>query len=29
MLDLDESGEIIGIEILYLSRRATKTKAAA
>ena len=29
MLDFDESGEVIGIEILYVSRRAAKSKAAA
>ncbi len=29
MLDFDESGEVIGIEILYVSQRATKPKAAA
>jgi uncharacterized protein YuzE len=28
MLDFDESGEVIGIEILYVSRRAAKPKAA-
>ena len=29
MLDFDESGEVIGIEILYVSRRAAPSKAAA
>ncbi len=29
MLDFDESGEVIGIEILYVSRRTAKPKEAA
>lgn len=28
MLDFDESGEVIGIENLYVSRRAAKPEAA-
>lgn len=28
MLDFDESGEVIGIEILYVSQRATKPGAS-
>ena len=29
MLDFDEAGEVIGVEILYVSRRMAKTSAAA
>ena len=29
MLDSDETGNVIGIEILYVSRRMAKPKAAA
>ena len=29
MLDFDDRGEVIGIEILYASRRAAKPKEAA
>ena len=29
MLDFDESGEVIGIEILYVSRRTAKPRVAA
>ena len=28
MLDFDESGEVIGIEILYVSRRSAQSTAA-
>ena len=29
MLDFDDRGEVIGIEVLYVSERMTKPKAAA
>lgn len=29
MLDFNEDGEVIGVEILYVSRRMAKPKAAA
>lgn len=29
MLDFDDSGDVIGIEILHVSRRAAKSRAAA
>jgi len=29
MLDFDDNGEVVGVEILYVSRRMTKAKAAA
>jgi uncharacterized protein YuzE len=29
MLDFDEGGEVIGIEILYISRRAAKPEATS
>jgi uncharacterized protein YuzE len=29
MLDFDDKGEVIGVEILYVSRRMAKPKAAA
>jgi uncharacterized protein YuzE len=29
MFDFDDRGDVIGIEILYVSRRAVKPKAAA
>lgn len=28
MLDFDDQGEVVGIEILYVSRRAARPKAA-
>ena len=29
MLDFDDNGEVVGVEILYVSRRMAKAKAAA
>lgn len=29
MLDFDDKGEVIGVEVLYVSRRMAKSKAAA
>ena len=29
MLDFDDKGEVIGIEVLYVSRRGAQVKAAA
>jgi uncharacterized protein YuzE len=29
MLDFDDKGEVIGVEILYVSQRMAKTKPAA
>lgn len=29
MLDFDDNGEVVGVEILYVSRRMAKPKAAA
>lgn len=29
MLDFDDKGEVIGVEVLYVSRRMAKPKAAA
>lgn len=29
MLDFDANGEVVGVEILYVSRRMTRPKAAA
>ena len=29
MLDFDENGEVVGVEILYVSQRMAKAKAAA